>query len=282
MRLICPNCGAQYAVADDAIPSGGRDVQCSNCQHTWFETPGASATDMPPAQRAPAPPPQPKPQPVVPPVPDADRFSGSITDAFRDVVDDEKLAPAPQPPKNRKRVDPSVADILREEAALEVAQRKSETPAPMESQSDLGLSDPAPIPTAPPPAAPEPKLDSVPPVAAVASTAATMAAAAQASRRELLPDIEEINSSLRSDAERVEDGTASPAVAAEANQKSFRRGFVTVLLIIMIFVLIYVQADKISAAVPALDAPLQGYVNGVNAARIWLDDSMQTMLTSAD
>ena len=98
MRLICPNCGAQYAVADDAIPSGGRDVQCSNCQHTWFETPGASATDMPPAQRAPAPPPQPKPQPVVPPVPDADRFSGSITDAFRDVVDNEKLAPAPQPP----------------------------------------------------------------------------------------------------------------------------------------------------------------------------------------
>jgi len=109
-----------------------------------------------------------------------------------------------------------------------------------------------------------------------------MAAAAQASRRELLPDIEEINSSLRSDAERVEDGTASPAVAAEANQKSFRRGFLTVLLIIMVFVLIYVQADKISAAVPALDAPLQGYVNGVNAARIWLDDSIQTMLTSAD
>ena len=38
MRLICPNCEAQYEVPDDAIPPGGRDVQCSNCQQTWFQT----------------------------------------------------------------------------------------------------------------------------------------------------------------------------------------------------------------------------------------------------
>ena len=45
MRLICPNCGAQYQISDDVIPTGGRDVQCSNCGHTWFETPGASETE---------------------------------------------------------------------------------------------------------------------------------------------------------------------------------------------------------------------------------------------
>ncbi|MEN8840042.1 MAG: zinc-ribbon domain-containing protein, partial [Octadecabacter sp.] len=44
MRMICPNCGAQYEVADDVIPASGRDVQCSNCGHTWFEQPGASET----------------------------------------------------------------------------------------------------------------------------------------------------------------------------------------------------------------------------------------------
>lgn len=38
MRLICPNCEAQYEVPDDAIPPGGRDVQCSNCQQSWFQT----------------------------------------------------------------------------------------------------------------------------------------------------------------------------------------------------------------------------------------------------
>ncbi|MEN9012433.1 MAG: zinc-ribbon domain-containing protein, partial [Yoonia sp.] len=45
MRLICPNCGAQYEVADDVIPLDGRDVQCSNCGHTWFENRGDSNAD---------------------------------------------------------------------------------------------------------------------------------------------------------------------------------------------------------------------------------------------
>lgn len=280
MRLICPNCGAQYAVADDAIPSAGRDVQCSNCQHTWFETPGASADDAPAAPRKPTPPPMPPRA-----APDAGQFTGSIDDAFKDITDDENLAPAPQPPKNRKPVDPSVADILREEAALETAHRKSEVADTMESQSDLGLSDPAPAPTRPPEPAVEdaPKADApatTPAAVATTAAAAGTAAAAHASRRELLPDIEEINSSLRSDAERVEDGTAAPTVAAEANRKSFRRGFITVLLIIMVFVLIYVQADRIAAAIPALAGPLQSYVDAVDVGRIWLDDNVQAMLAA--
>ena len=38
MRLTCPNCSAQYEVPVEAIPPAGRDVQCSACQHTWFES----------------------------------------------------------------------------------------------------------------------------------------------------------------------------------------------------------------------------------------------------
>ena len=37
MRLICPNCDAEYQVDDAAIPETGRDVQCSNCGHAWFQ-----------------------------------------------------------------------------------------------------------------------------------------------------------------------------------------------------------------------------------------------------
>ncbi|WP_417807249.1 zinc-ribbon domain-containing protein [Thioclava sp.] len=37
MRLVCPNCGAQYEVDDAVIPPNGRDVQCSNCAHGWFQ-----------------------------------------------------------------------------------------------------------------------------------------------------------------------------------------------------------------------------------------------------
>ncbi len=40
MRLVCPNCSAQYEVDGSMIPDDGRDVQCSNCGHTWFELPG--------------------------------------------------------------------------------------------------------------------------------------------------------------------------------------------------------------------------------------------------
>ncbi len=39
MRLICPNCGAQYEVDDSLVPEAGRDVQCSNCGHGWFQRP---------------------------------------------------------------------------------------------------------------------------------------------------------------------------------------------------------------------------------------------------
>ncbi|WP_432254991.1 zinc-ribbon domain-containing protein [Limimaricola sp. AA108-03] len=39
MRLTCPNCGAQYEVARDAVPPEGRDVQCSNCGVTWLAMP---------------------------------------------------------------------------------------------------------------------------------------------------------------------------------------------------------------------------------------------------
>ena len=38
MRLTCPNCGAQYEVPAEVIPESGRDVQCSNCGDTWFQT----------------------------------------------------------------------------------------------------------------------------------------------------------------------------------------------------------------------------------------------------
>jgi len=46
MRLICPNCAAQYEVADDAVPPEGRDVECSACGTGWRQ-PG-----MPPLRLA--------------------------------------------------------------------------------------------------------------------------------------------------------------------------------------------------------------------------------------
>lgn len=101
MRLICPNCDAQYDIADDVIPDGGRDVQCSSCAHTWFQT-------------------------------DKPKVPGRNTDA------EAGGAPAPsqpEPPK-RKPLESSIADILREEAA-----REHEVPTPKaEGSSDSAKS----------------------------------------------------------------------------------------------------------------------------------------------
>jgi predicted Zn finger-like uncharacterized protein len=36
MRLICPECGAEYEAPDSEIPIEGRHVQCTACHTRWF------------------------------------------------------------------------------------------------------------------------------------------------------------------------------------------------------------------------------------------------------
>ncbi|AGT07631.1 zinc-ribbon domain-containing protein [Paracoccus aminophilus] len=37
MRLICPNCDAQYEIDSTLVPPKGRDVECSSCGQVWFQ-----------------------------------------------------------------------------------------------------------------------------------------------------------------------------------------------------------------------------------------------------
>ena len=46
MRLVCPNCDAEYEVDATVIPDTGRDVQCSNCGHAWFQLPAAVEAEI--------------------------------------------------------------------------------------------------------------------------------------------------------------------------------------------------------------------------------------------
>lgn len=50
IRLTCPECGAEYRIAEGAIPPGGRSVECSSCGAVWHQ-PGFPA---PPGDRRPA------------------------------------------------------------------------------------------------------------------------------------------------------------------------------------------------------------------------------------
>ena len=124
-----------------------------------------------------------------------------------------------------------------------------------------------------------------PPEAAVSEAVAT--AAALGSRRDLLPDIEEINSTLRSSGDR-QSGAANPATDAYTDQvdvppkSGFRRGFVVMILLAVILGAVYIFAPEIAQAVPQVDPYLSNYVALVDSGRSWLDGHVTSLLTWLD
>ncbi|MBL4807509.1 MAG: zinc-ribbon domain-containing protein, partial [Rhodobacteraceae bacterium] len=46
MRITCPNCAAHYEVATSAIPTEGREVECSSCLERWMQMPGGGVAPM--------------------------------------------------------------------------------------------------------------------------------------------------------------------------------------------------------------------------------------------
>lgn len=267
MRLICPNCGAQYEISSDVIPAGGRDVQCSNCGHAWFEMPGASEA----AENA---------------LDDAAVEQELPLEDPSQVDNDDDLAPAPQPPTNRPALDASVAEILREEAEREAAARRSNLADPIESQEDLGLETP-------PSLSPQEqrnveaarrmaRLTGEEEPAVVETTANAAAATAAATRKELLPDIEEINSSLRSSADRGDQIDPTPEDIAATKKRGFRFGFWLVFLFIGAMWLIYLLADQIKSIVPAMAGTMDQYVETVDNGRLWLDRTVQGFTDQMD
>ncbi len=160
-----------------------------------------------------------------------------------------------------------MAEILRSEAAREEAKRQAEAGPALESQSDMNL-DSGPDRDDQMAEESRRRMARLKGEAAPAIGAAT--AVASGTRSDLLPDIDEINSSLRSDSERGEENR--DPVAEEAKRKGgFRRGFMTVILLVVLAVILYLLAPQISSAVPALEPALTTYVDTINSARLWLN-----------
>lgn len=261
MRLICPNCGAQYEVPDEVIPQEGRDVQCSSCSNTWFQThpdqdraladeidaPSVEPIGSPPAQET-----DPAPEPSAP--------------------------QPPSTPAKQRSLDPNIADVLREEAKLEAAARAAEQRAPLESQPDLGLQDPPEDEVARRAREARERMAKMrgEPLPVPGASGAGQAA----SRSDLLPDIEEINSTLRASGER-----RRPAEAKDSDLKGttpklrrkgrgFRAGFYGTLLIGAIAVAAYVYSPRLTQWVPAATPVLSEYTAQVETARSWLNTNV--------
>jgi predicted Zn finger-like uncharacterized protein len=290
MRIKCPNCDAQYEVPDEVVPTEGRDVQCSSCGQTWFQSHPDYADDPNEGYDSDAV--MPEPEPLVDDEPD----------------DDEEYQETPISTPPRKELDPSVEEILREEGSREAAERVADAePENLETQTDLGLEDRISDTeedvriqamnermarmrgeTA------DTAADGIEEItdtfeeelsdADIDGGEAAAAAAALGSRRDLLPDIEEINSTLRSTGDRDAAGTDPHPDAPIRNRKKrgFRRGFLLAVLLVVIAVLIYLLAPKIAEAIPQTDPMLNSYTAWVDGMRGSLDTRMQSMLQWLD
>lgn len=313
MRLICPNCDAQYEVPDEVMPKAGRDVQCSNCGQTWFQHHPDNAAEEDEAEEQAA-------------------FDAGFTDRSDELLEEDEpadvvadaaedvspehpfpnlkseaeAAAAPPPPPTRRPLDPAVAEILRQEAAAEQEARRRRQSEALERQPDLGLDDGASLPPAqerdaeePAPAQPQdtpPHGDEADRRAQEArlrmarmrgepAPAETEVAQGSAPRRALLPDIEEINSTLRHD--RGQTAGPTPTAALDTPQKErrsggFMRGFALMLALAAVLSLIYVYAPEIAQTLPQADPYLSSYVAWMDDARLWLDGQVQDLLVWLD
>jgi hypothetical protein len=101
-------------------------------------------------------------------------------------------------------------------------------------------------------------------------------------RRELLPDIEEINSSLSASSERRGAARDAAALPPEAGGGSgFRTGFLAVATGCGLLALIYAVAPALAERVPDLAPMLSAYVEGVDSLRLSLSrmlDGLGSML----
>ncbi len=327
MRLICPNCGAQYEVDARVIPDTGRDVQCSNCGHTWFQNPAHMDNeladelgyDLPQeddalADSADAEPEAPEFDTAPEPEAEAYESEADIEDAVSALTQAEALPETEPDPEDEPapveraiapesfeadEVDPveepveptfeeddedepeaaaqpgsalkdSVRDILRAEVEFDQSMRHSEGET-LETQPDLGLEEPAQD------AAKKSLRDRMARLRGLDPSdpgiIAGGVAAASGKRRDLLPDIEEINSTLSAASERDDDGTVpdEDTRRSRAERSGFRSVFLTLVLTAVVLVVLYLLAPVIASKVPALTGVMESYIILANGFRGWLD-----------
>lgn len=270
MRLMCPNCDAEYEVDASAIPETGRDVQCSNCGHAWFQHhPELEADQEAESALYDPPPPLSKAgmaEPILPS--DLDwQVESDDPEAILDAMGRDAPSPAPaaetkadiegadHPPKHD--IDPEALRILREEAEFETAQRALEQgradpavpPVIARRVARLkGIQPPAPYPSAPP--------------ASGAPTSSTPTSGAPTSGARL-PKIETVSASLRNDDLLPSKPYAKP--------KSGRGGLFAVVIPALAATAAYVFSPDLSVLLPSLAKPLGQYVAFVDGLRDQLD-----------
>ncbi len=284
MRLMCPNCDAEYEVDASAIPLSGRDVQCSNCGHAWFQHHPELEADQEAESALYDPPPPLSKMGMTESILPSDldwQVESDDPEAILDAMGRDEGSAAPQgaasdpnpadetdfataapaksehtapedpAPAAKREIDPEAMRILREEVALETAQRALEQG---QAAQDAAANVAAPPVTArrvarlkgiqPPPLPPNPEPQTASPSAR-------------------LPKVDTVSAALRTD-----DLSAPPL---NPQPKSGRGGTLTMLFLAFAATAAYVFSPDLSARLPNIAQPLAQYVGFVDGLRDQLD-----------
>ena len=173
--------------------------------------------------------------------------------------------------QKRRPADVAALDILREEAERELTQRRT-PPAttPLETQTDMAFNEGAARSTTSRALRARMARDNASDTGKTGKKDARVQSAEEsyeAPRRDLLPDIDEINSSLKS-----RRGREQAAPDSELDRrKGFRAGFLLMIVLTVLLIFAYAWAPALARAVPALEGPLLVYVDLANSVRDWID-----------
>lgn len=280
MRLICPNCDAQYDVPDDVMPPEGRDVQCSNCAQTWFQKhPDAPPPAATGSAAQPKPPQSTDVDVVTPPVEESENDEANPVS----VSEDPDPQTPPPPPAARKKLDPTVINVLLEEAEFEVKARRNENAGAVETQPDLGLDETEGSDEARKRAHDARERKARKRSEAPVAEATAVASDPKSRQRTVLPNIDEINSTLRSNSDRSPSDDPGQTAQVEARERRrFGNGFFLMALLGAALALTYAFAPQLAQAVPQLDPWITKYVGAVDQWRVWLDGQVSAILTWLD
>ncbi|WP_375550916.1 hypothetical protein [Rhodophyticola porphyridii] len=275
------------------IPADGRDVQCSNCSTTWFqpgprtaasasesepEAPHTGEASLPPEETETDEPAEPE-TAEAPVEPEVERAQ----DGGENDHDAPEETDTSAQPRTRRDLDPALRDLLREEAEREARLRQAAQET-VETQDEMPLDQPA-------PPAGRGQADRRMPDADDSFDDDALDEMISSSvhdgpRRDLLPDIEEINSTLRATSDRNAGESEASDVEtldeAPRRRRGIRLGFGLVLLIAAGLVAVYSNAVQIAERLPQASPAIQAYVTQVDEARFWLDGLAQGVLQRED
>ena len=97
------------------------------------------------------------------------------------------------------------------------------------------------------------------------------------SRKDLLPDVEELNSTLRGEAPVLQNKELAEATEESPAAKSFFGSFAKTLLFLALVVALYVMRPMIVSAIPTAAVVLDPYVAFIDSIRLWIENTINNL-----